>query len=146
MNQPSKVIPVDMDPPSAPTYDQLYNPQMYYTHPQQPMYEQNQPNKENKIAEWWNWILLRKHAPGSYYEQTQSQQQPYTNPEQYQQPSPYQQYPHPQYQPAPQYSVPPPAPPNPYVMPSSRLPPYNPAAFSPPPSGPYPPGWYAPDI
>ncbi len=99
MQADPKTIPVTIDVPSAPPY--------------QPNQTQQQ---EGKLAEWWNWITLHKHAPGTYDgSQQQSQyyqpvpQQPQYAP-QYQQPpqQPQYQLPQPQYQPPqPQYQPPP---------------------------------------
>lgn len=99
MQSASKTIPVAMDPPSAPPL------------------QQNGEQQEGKLSEWWNWITLHKHAPGTYdgsqqqpqYYQPVPQQPQYTP--QYQQPpqQPQYQQPQPQYpvQYRPQYAPPP---------------------------------------
>lgn len=82
MQQPPKVIPVAMEPPSAPPYDQA----------QQQAYDPNQTAQEqSKLAEWWNWITLHRHAPGTYYERQQhyQPQQEYPTPSPYPRPPPY---------------------------------------------------------
>lgn len=85
-NEP-KTIPVTMDVPSAPPY--------------QPAQTQEQ---EGKLAEWWNWITLHKHTPGTYDGAQQQQQyyQPVQQQPQYAQPAQYQ----PQNYQQPQYTQP----------------------------------------
>ena len=68
MQQPPKVIPVAMDAPTAPAYDPASQTQQ--------MYNPAQPEQESKLTEWWNWITLRRHAPGTYYENQQQHYQP----------------------------------------------------------------------
>ena len=48
--QPSsqKVIPVQIDGASAPPAPQA------------------EPDQQGMLNEWWNWITLHKHAPGTY--------------------------------------------------------------------------------
>ena len=85
--QPSsqKVIPVQIDGASAPP-----NPQA-------------EPEQQGMLNEWWNWITLHKHAPGTY----SNGQRIY--PQQNPPPQPYQQQYQPQYPPQyaqPQYAQP----------------------------------------
>lgn len=97
MQQPPKIIPVDMVSPSAPQYPQQATPE--------------QPPQDGKLSEWWQWFTLRRHAPRTYDGRRQ-QQYEYQQPPQpyppYQQPQEYQQYPQyqPQYQSQPQYQQP----------------------------------------
>lgn len=99
--QPSsqKVIPVQIDGPSAPP-----NPQA-------------EPEQPGMLNEWWNWITLHKHAPGTY----SGGQRIY--PQQNPPPQPYQQQYQPQYlpqyaQPYPQQYVQPQYPQQQYAQPS----------------------------
>ena len=83
--QPSsqKVIPVEIDGPSAPPYPQA------------------EPEQQGALNEWWNWITLHKHAPGTY----SGGQRVYPQQNQPPQPPPYQQPYQPQYA-QPQYVQP----------------------------------------
>ena len=116
-----------MDPPSAPSYEAVsqYSPQ----YPVQPRSSpqgqaQGQPQQESQLSEWWNWITLRRHPPGTY-----NGGQPYANPAQPVQPQYYQQpdqqygQPQPPYYPGPgnQYSY---APPQGYPAYYNGYPPY----------------------
>ena len=83
-----------MDPPSAPSYAAVSQYSPPYPIPQQSSTQgqaQGQPQQESQLSEWWNWITLRRHPPGTY-----NGGQPYANPAQQVQP-PYYQQPPPQY-------------------------------------------------
>ena len=93
--QPSsqKVIPVQIDGASAPPAPQA------------------EPDQQGMLNEWWNWITLHKHAPGTYsggrriYPQQNPPPQPYQPYQQPYQPPYTPQYAQPQYA-QPQYAQP----------------------------------------
>ena len=102
--QPSsqKVIPVQIDGASAPPAPQA------------------EPDQPGMLNEWWNWITLHKHAPGTYrggqriYPQQNPPPQPYQPYQQPYQPPYAPQYAQPQY---PQQYVQPPYPQQQYAQP-----------------------------